>query len=120
MKVTFNPNIGMKRKMVAPKEQPVSFARTKTKEEEQIELFSNKTKRAVFTCFCAAIAVNIIYFALCRNFKANRQKHFEQSLVDAAKARKKAIEQDKIPSLVKRRLETAKPGLQQTNARASS
>ena len=35
MKVSFNPNIGMKKKMVAPKEQPISFAKTITKEEEQ-------------------------------------------------------------------------------------
>ena len=113
MKVTFNPNIGMKRNMVAPKEQPISFK--KTKEEEQIELFSKKTQRAVVTCFCTAIAVNIIYFALCKNFKANRQKNFEKSLVDAAKSRKKAIEQDRIPTIVKNRL-ASKTGLQQINA----
>ena len=110
MKVSFNPNIGMKKKMVAPKGQPISFAKTKTKEEEQRELFSKKTKSAVFTCFCAAIAVNIIYFALCKNFKANRQKQFEQSLIDVAKARKKAIEQNRVPTVVLRR--PTKVGLQ--------
>lgn len=110
MKVSFNPNIGMKKKMVAPKEQPISFAKTKTKEEEQRELFSKKTKSAVFTCFCAAIAVNIIYFALYRNFKVNKQKQFEQSLIDVAKARKKAIEQNRVPAAVLRR--PTKVGLQ--------
>ena len=98
MKVSFNPNIGMQKRVVAPKEQPISFA--KTKEEEQTELYAQKTKRAILTCFSVAIAVNIIYFALCKNFKANRQKNFEQSLIDVAKSRKKAVEQNRIPAIV--------------------
>ena len=100
MNVSFSPNVVAYNSFQAKQPKRDVVSRPMTNEEKQTEILSKRTKSAVITCFCAAIGLNIIYFAMKRKFRITKIKNFEQSLVNTAKANQKAKENNRIPTIV--------------------